>query len=107
MVLFSGMEVNAQDRDDRDYGSGRDDDRYENRESKSYLRVVKRGYRDGLREGISDARRGGRGYKQSRLYRDLTDGYDPRRGGWSAYQRAYRTGFQRGYRDGLNGDRNN
>jgi len=56
------------------------------------------GYREGVREGENDARRG-RDYSVNRhdQYRDADDGYRRADGDREFYRRSYRQGFQTGY----------
>ncbi len=71
----------------------------------SYRNVDQRGYdngyRDGVREGTNDARRG-RNYSINRhdQYRDADDGYRRSGGDREFYRRSYRQGFQTGYNEG-------
>src|SRR5262245_10489242 len=64
-------------------------------------RAYDNGYRDGLREGTNDARRG-RNYAYNRhdQYRDADDGYRRSGGDREFYRRSYRQGFQIGYNEG-------
>lgn len=64
-------------------------------------RAYDNGYRQGVREGENDARRG-RGYSvQSHdQYRDADDGYRRADGDRDFYRRSYRQGFQEGYNQG-------
>lgn len=130
LMLVSGIDVSAQDRDyrndrrdDRDYRNrdrddddryqdgrrrGRDnDDRYENRNSNRFRQAVQRGYTDGLRQGMADARRNRDNYRGSGMYRNPRAGFNARWGGRNAFQQAYRQGFERGYREGYNRYRRN
>jgi hypothetical protein len=63
-------------------------------------RAYDSGYREGLKDGERDARRG-RGYSLSRQdeYRDA-DGYRWGGGSRDPYNQAYRRGFEAGYREG-------
>jgi hypothetical protein len=60
------------------------------------------GYRQGVREGENDARRG-RGYSVNNhdQYRDADDGYRRADGDREFYRRSYRQGFQTGYDQGF------
>ena len=64
-------------------------------------RAYDNGYRDGVREGTNDARRG-RNYSYDRhdQYRDADDGYRRSSGDRDFYRRSYRQGFQAGYNEG-------
>ena len=132
-ILVSAADTSAQNRDyrtdrrddrnrDRDYRNrdrddddsrrgqnrrGRDNDRYENNNSNRYRQAVQRGYTDGLRQGMADARRNRDNYRGSGMYRNPSQGYNSQWGSRSAFQNAYRQGFSRGYQDGINRYRNN
>jgi hypothetical protein len=61
------------------------------------------GYRQGIREGESDARRGrDHSYTRHDQYRDADDGYRRAGGDREFYRRSYRQGFQTGYNQGYN-----
>ena len=66
-------------------------------------RAYDNGYRDGVREGTNDARRG-RNYSIHRHdeYRNADEGYRRARADRGSYQRSYRQGFQTGYNEGYN-----
>ena len=71
-------------------------------------RAYDNGYRDGVREGTNDGRRG-RNYSYNRHdeYRDADDGYRRASGDREFYRRSYRQGFQTGYNDGYSRYGNN
>ena len=72
------------------YGGSRDFDR----------RAYDNGYREGLDEGRSDARRNRNfAYDRHSEYRNADDGYNRRDGDREFYRRSYRRGFEIGYRE--------
>src|SRR5687767_11440550 len=71
-------------------------------------RAYDNGYRDGIRQGTNDGRRG-RNYSYNRHdeYRDADDGYRRNTGDREFYRRSYRQGFQTGYNEGYSRYGNN
>ena len=131
-VAFSALSANAQDRrgdrDDRNdryedqdrNGNYNQNDGYGNRNSgndrRKYQAAMQKGYNEGLRQGMRDARnrRGNSGYGHNQGYGNQgygNQGYGNYGGygnqGYGRFQQAYQQGFQRGYREGLNRGRNN
>ena len=66
-------------------------------------RAYDNGFREGVEEGQNDARRD-RDYSPQRHseYRNADDGYRRNEGDREYYRRAYRQGFEAGYRDAYN-----
>jgi hypothetical protein len=59
------------------------------------------GYRDGVAQGVDDARHGRRfDVNGARRFRDADHDYDGRYGSRDEYARDYRAGFQQGYEEG-------
>jgi hypothetical protein len=100
---------NNQDRD-RDYDRDRrgdNDDRYNGRDrrgNESLRFAYQKGYNDGLRQVMRDARRNRGGYGNYGGYGNNGGWNNSRNGDWR-YREAYQRGFSRGYQDGLNRNR--
>jgi flagellar biosynthesis/type III secretory pathway protein FliH len=63
--------------------------------------AYERGYREGVKQGEEDARRGRAfDYARDKVYRDGDRGYDQRDGSRAAYRDGFRSGFESGYRRG-------
>lgn len=134
IIMFSGASADAQNRRaDR----GRDDDRYEQQQQNGVYNngrdhdpngqyddrrrgnghqmreAMQRGYQDGLRQGIQAAQNRRGGYGNNDGYGN--GGYYGNNGSYGGgsdrdsarIQRAYRNGFDRGYREGLRRGQNN
>ncbi len=131
LIAFAGIDANAQGRqDDRyrgqseqdgPYGQdrrydGQDDDRYNGRDrngNQSYRFAFNKGYKDGLKQGMRDARNRQRGNNGG--YGNY-DGYGNNgritpgifgNGNNGNNRQAYQRGYQQGYREGLSRGRNN
>ena len=128
LVVFAGISVNAQNRpynsDPYGYGQNQQDDRYNGRDrngNQSYRFAFRKGYQDGVRQGMRDARNRGRGNNQGYYgnngYYDNNQSYSNNNGGILGQifgrgnngnnKQAYQQGYQQGYREGLSRVRNN
>jgi len=60
------------------------------------------GYLDGYRQGSNDSEALANGYRDESgaLYSEALDGYTPQYGDQAAYQKLFREGYIRGYKDG-------
>jgi hypothetical protein len=108
-LLIAGTNVHAQyqgRQNDRN-----NNDRYDNNGGKMYRFAVQKGYEDGLKKGLKEARshRNSNAENDS-VYKIASRGYQGRHGNKSDFQIAYREGFVRGYNEAFqryqNDDRN-
>jgi hypothetical protein len=66
-------------------------------------RAYDNGYRDGIRRGEDDSRRGRAfAYDRHGDWKDADDGYHRDYGNQEFYRRVFRRGFETGYREGFN-----
>ena len=128
VIVFAGTDANAQygrydDRYGR-YDDRYDDDRYNGRDrngNQSPRFAYNKGYHDGVKQGMRDARNGRGNYGYNNPYYDNNRRYSNngsvlgrifgRPNGnynstYSTNQQAYKEGFDRGYYEGLNRVRN-
>src|SRR5437870_5801027 len=69
-------------------------------------RAYDTGYREGLDNGLNDARRGREfNYARAGAYRDADDGYSRSLGDRDEYRRVFRQGYVAGYTEGYRGSR--
>src|ERR1044072_1344760 len=97
-LLIAGTNVHAQcqgRQNDRN-----NNDRYDNNGGKMYRFAVQKGYEDGLKKGLKEARshRNSNAENDS-VYKIASRGYQGRHGNKSDFQIAYREGFVRGYNE--------
>jgi flagellar biosynthesis/type III secretory pathway protein FliH len=108
-MLFSGSNAQAQYQRQNDRQNDRqDNDRYDNNGSRMYKMAVQKGYEDGLKQGLREAR-GNRNSdaEHNAVYGIAGRGYQSRRGNRSDFQIAYREGFTRGYNEAFQRYQNN
>jgi flagellar biosynthesis/type III secretory pathway protein FliH len=96
-LLISGSSVHAQYQNRQ---NDRNNDRYDNNGGKMYRMAVQKGYEDGLKKGLKEAR----SHRNSNAeidsnYKIASRGYQSRHGNRSDFQVAYREGFVRGYNE--------
>ena len=122
-IVFAGTDANAQNRpygNNDPYGQNQQDDRYNGRDrngNQSYRFAFNKGYKDGVKQGMRDARNRGRGNSGNNGgYYGNSGGYSNNggvlgqifgRGNNGNNQQAYDRGYQQGYREGLSRVRNN
>jgi hypothetical protein len=99
LLLVAGVGVATPACADQLYGYGRPGRGGQNIERRAY----DYGYREGLEQGLSDARRG-RDFSYTRHdeYRDGDHGYSRNEGDREFYRRSFRQGFQTGYTEAFN-----
>lgn len=135
VLMVSGVEANAQRRDDddrrerqeerrerrEDRRENRREEREERREDREELRgtynrygnnvfrqAQENGFREGLQQGQDDAAQGRyRNPQSSNFYKKATSGYSNRYGNKEAYRDAYRRAFIQGYQQGQNQNNGN
>ena len=96
LVLATGLAAPAEAVDWRDIFGG--DDRYYRGRDPGRIGYDE-GFRDGINKGERDGRKGDRySLRRHGDYRDADDGYRREFGPRPYYQRAYRRGFEAGYR---------
>ena len=86
---------------------GRNWDRYDNYGGSFELRqtALNAGYNEGMKQGRNDQNRNNNSdYRNNGAYQKATTDYSSKLGDRSLYQRYYRTGYENGYYDGLNGN---
>ena len=86
---------------------GRNWDRYDNYGGSFELRqtALNAGYNEGIKEGRNDRNRSNRSdFQNNSAYQKATTDYSSKLGDRGLYQRYYRTGYENGYYDGLNGN---
>lgn len=86
---------------------GRNWDRYDNYGGNSDLRqtALNAGYNEGIKEGRNDRNKNNRSdFRNKSAYQKATTDYSSKLGDRGLYQRYYRSGFENGYYDGLNGN---
>jgi hypothetical protein len=91
------------------YGGYRTNDGYSNYGGSFDLRqtALNAGYNNGMEEGREDRQKGDRfDYSDEGDYRNANKDYSSRLGDRGTYQRYFREAFQRGYRDGYQGNTN-
>lgn len=86
---------------------GRNWERYDNYGGSSDLRqtALNAGYNEGIKEGRKDRNNNGRSdFRNNSAYQNATTDYSARLGDRGLYQRYYRSGYENGHNDGLNGN---
>jgi hypothetical protein len=94
-------------RDNGQNRRGRNWDRYDNYGGSFELRqtALNAGYNEGIKEGRNDRNRNNRSdFHNKSAYQKATTDYSSKLGDRGLYQRYYRTGYENGYYDGLNGN---
>ena len=70
----------------------------------TFLRAQHIGRSDGLKAGRQDRKRGEpSNFRDEKNYQNATNGYSPKMGDKSRYQKVYRTAYENGYDAGWNG----